>query len=250
VFLPHINPGPQIHHSRPPSLALFLLAFALPALAPPPPPPPPIPPTAFIARIDAADLARHNSLASYSVQEHYSVFRNSDPAPVAEMTVRTHYTQANGKQYTSISQSGSPIFRRLLLDKILASEHDMNLPASRAGFFLNSSNYQMQVDPTPVFRNGRLCYLVTLTARRKSQYLFNGRACFDSTDGTLVHLEGTPTQPPSFLAGTTTILRDYTSIDGFAMATHAEAHSHSIFVGDTVLKIDYSGYQLQPVSTP
>jgi hypothetical protein len=225
-------------------LLLSLLLFAQPALAQLPAI---IPPAAFIARIDAADLARHTSLAAYTVQEHYSVFRNTDPAPVAEMTVSTRYTLADGKQYASVSQSGSALFRRLLLDKVLASEHDMNLPANRSGYFLNSSNYQMQVNPTPVLRNGRLCYLVTLTARRKSQYLFNGRACFDATDGTLVHLEGSPTQAPSFLAGVITIDRDYTSMDGFSMAIHAEAHSHSLLVGDTVLKIDYSGYQLQPV---
>ena len=202
-------------------------------------------PAEFIQRIDAAVNARFNGLAGYTVQEHYAIYRNGAKAPVAEMTVQTVYTQATGKEYTPISENGSEFFRKTIIEKILANEHEINLPANRAASWITSSNYEMGVAPVRVTRNGHDCFLVTLKPRRKGPSLFIGRAWFDASDGTLVRLEGAQSQPPSFFAGDTTVSRDYVPLDGFAMASHAEAHSHSFLLGDTLLTIDYSGYQLQ-----
>ena len=206
----------------------------------------------FIHRIDLSVAARFHSLAGYTVQEHYSIFRNADTAPAAEMTVAIVYTPENGKQYTPISQSGSDVLRHLIFDKIIASERDMNLASARAGYFINSDNYEMQVPGETVLRDGRACYLVNLKARRKSPYLFDGRAWFDAQDASIVHLEGTPTQASSFLTSNTVVARDYESLQGIPMATRAQANTHNFLFGDTVLKIDYVGYQLQltPAALP
>ena len=214
--------------------------------------PPPDPQADFIHRIDLSVAARFQSLAGYTVQEHYSIYRNADTAPAAEMTVAVVYTPEHGKQYTPISQSGSEIFRHLIFDKIIASERDMNLASARAGYFINSTNYQMQVPAETVLRNGRPCYLVTLKARRKSPYLFDGKAWFDSADASIVRLEGTPTEPSSFLTANTVVARDYTSLQGISMATRAQANTRTFLFGDTILKIDYLDYHLQlaPAALP
>jgi len=47
------------------------------------------------------------------------------------------------------------------------------------------------------------------------------------------------------LAGETRMLRQYASIDGFAMATHARAESSTFLYGRTVVKIDYSDYNIE-----
>jgi hypothetical protein len=41
------------------------------------------------------------------------------------------------------------------------------------------------------------------------------------------------------------MMRQYASIDGFAMATHARAESDSSLFGRTVVTIDYRDYHLQ-----
>jgi hypothetical protein len=208
----------------------------------------------IIQRIDAAVHARTTGVAAYTVQELYSIYRNGETTPGVQVTVQTHYTRDAGKDYTPISQTGSTILRNIVVDKVLANEKEMARAANRESVALTSANYEMHPEAATVQQNvqfnGRPCIIVDLKARRKISYLFNGKGWFDATDFTLVHIEGSPAASPSFFAGQTGGVRDYAKVEGFSMAQHAEMRSHSFLFGDTLLKIDYTGYhiQLQPQS--
>jgi hypothetical protein len=41
------------------------------------------------------------------------------------------------------------------------------------------------------------------------------------------------------------MMRQYTNVNGFAMATHARATSSSFLFGQTVITIDYRDYEFQ-----
>jgi hypothetical protein len=199
----------------------------------------------IIQRIDHAVQYRAQTINSYTVQEIYSIYRNGEANPSVQVTVKTQYTRANGKDYTPISETGSSILRSAVIDRVLANEKEMAKAANRESVAVTSANYEMHPQPGIVSRNGRDCVLVEIQARRKIPYLFNGKAWFDATDFTLVHIEGAPAASPSFFAGQTGGVRDYDKVDGFSMAQHAELHSHSFLFGDTLMKIDYSNYQIQ-----
>ena len=231
----------------PPAIALLSFLAASAALAQSPAP---NPASDFIQRIDSAVNARYTTLVGYTAQEHYALYRNGAKDPSSEMTVNTVYTQSGGKQYTHVSHSGSDFLRHTILEKVLANEFEANKVANRSQSWLNSANYEMRVNPAKVTYAGRDCYLVNIAARRKSPSLFNGRAWFDASDATLVRLEGAPAKAPAFFAGDTTVARDYTHIEGFAMATHAEAHTQSFLIGNILLTIDYTGYKLTHAQPP
>ncbi|WP_263359378.1 hypothetical protein [Acidicapsa ligni] len=197
-----------------------------------------------VQRVDAAVHARIDALTGYTVQEHYTLYRNGDPNPSTEVTVQVS-EQHSGKTYTTISKSGSAFFRAAVIDKVLASETEMSKPAKLEGVLLTSANYNMQPEPGKVSLNNRNCVIVDLQARRKDSHLLNGKIWVDADNASIVHAEGKPAASASIFSGDITISRDYTTIDGLAMATHAEAHSHSFLLGDSVLKIDYIGYQIQ-----
>jgi hypothetical protein len=72
-----------------------------------------------------------------------------------------------------------------------------------------------------------------------------GTLWVDAKDFTIVRLEGVASKSPSVLAGVTHMTRQYASMDGFSMATHARAESSTFLYGRTVLTIDYSGYQVE-----
>jgi hypothetical protein len=135
--------------------------------------------------------------------------------------------------------------RNVVVDKVLGNEKEMAKAANRESVALTSANYEMHPEPGVVQFNGKPCILVHLKARRKISYLFNGKGWFDANDFTLVHIEGNPAASPSFFAGQTGGIRDYAKVEGFSMAQHAEMHSHSFLFGDTLLKIDYTDYQIQ-----
>jgi hypothetical protein len=199
----------------------------------------------IIHGIDEAVLRRTNAISTYTVQEQYTLFRNGDTSPAAEETIKTVYTRAVGKEYTPIAQSGSAFLRSAVIDKVLAGEKDLNLAANRDGALITSKNYDLQPQPGTVDLNGRRCIVVGLKPLRKSSHLFTGKMWIDASDSTVVRLEGAPSQSPSVFAGRATVARDYVKIDGFSMATHAEARSHTFLFGDTLLKIDYTNYQIQ-----
>jgi len=199
----------------------------------------------IIRGIDAAVLSRATGIARYTVQEHYALYRNGEAKPSAEETIQTVYIRATGKQYTPIAQSGSALLRASVIDRILAGEKEVNLPANREASWITSANYELQPRPGQVQRNGRTCILVDINSRRKSPHLFRGQVWVDASDFSIVRFEGSPSQSPSLFAGQTTVSRDYAKVDGFAMATHAEARSHSFLLGDTLIKIDYTNYQIE-----
>ena len=223
-----------------------LVALAASLQAPSQTPEVPIRPSdaEIIQRIDAAVYQRFNAVAGYTVREQYNLYRDSSTTPAAQETILTTYNRATGKEYTPIAQSGSALLRSAVLDHILAGEKEVNLPANRESALLTSRNYNLRPEPGTVEKNGRQCIAVDIRPRRKSPHLFNGKVWVDASDFTVLRLEGIPAQSPSVFAGQTQVVRDYAKIDGFSMATHAEARSHSFFFGDTLITIDYTNYQI------
>ena len=202
------------------------------------------PTTAILQGIDASVHSRENDLLGYTVTEHYAVFRNHDEQhPAAEMMVKTTYQRDVGKNFSVLSESGSLLLRKML-ETVLDSERKMTQPANRATAVITLGNYEMTVnDPETV--DGRNCMAISIKPRRVSPYLFSGTIWVDARDQSIVQLKGVAAKSPSMLTGPSEVFRQYTSIDGFSMATHARAVSSSSLLGQTILKIDYTGYQMQ-----
>lgn len=202
---------------------------------------------AVMDRIDGAVATRVEDVLSFTDIEHYSVYRGSDEThPVAEMTVRDSYKNGAGKEYTILSQSGSGIVQRFGLRPLIESEQTINLPGNVEKSWFTSANYAMKLKPGGIVKlNGRDCYVLAIQPKEKAPNLIAGTLWADARDGTLVRIEGGPSKSPSIFAGATHMMRDYSNIDGFAMAIHARAESSSLLFGRTVVTIDYSDYHLQ-----
>ena len=203
-----------------------------------------------IQRMDAAVRARTAAISAYTVKEQYSVFRNGEITPSVQVNVLTTYDRATGKDYKVVSQTGSDLLRKVIIDKVIANEKEMAKAENHESVSVTSANYDIQFDPASSSgatqqQNGHDCIVMRLKAKRKVTYLFNGRAWFDAHDFTLIHIEGSPAQSVSFFAGETNGTRDYDKLNGFSMASHAKVHSHSFLFGNTELTIDYTDYQIQ-----
>jgi hypothetical protein len=199
-----------------------------------------------IRGVDAAVMARVHGIAGYTVTEHYAVFHGQDEVhAVAERTVKTTYRPESGKSYQILSQSGSALIRGLGLDPLMESERNINLPGNVARSWITSANYAMVLKPQTQQVDGRTCLELAINPRRKAPNLIVGTLWVDAKDFTIVRLEGVASKSPSVLAGVTHMTRQYASMDGFSMATHARAESSTFLYGRTVLTIDYSGYQVE-----
>jgi hypothetical protein len=196
-------------------------------------------------RIDAAVRARDEGLTAYTATEHYAVFRNHDQEhPAAEMMVKTTYQKDSGKSFTILSESGPELLRKQVLEAILDTERRMSQRDNRATAVITTANYEMTVKGSEAV-DGRNCVAVTLKPKRISPYLFDGTVWVDAQDESIVQLQGVAVKSPTVLTGPSQILRQYTSINGFPMATHAKAVSNSWLLGQTTIKIDYTNYEMQ-----
>lgn len=202
----------------------------------------------LIQKIDAAVRARDAGIESYTVNEHYAVFRGKDEEhPAAEMRVKTTYQKKVGKTYTILEQSGSDLMRKEVLGTILDHEKEMSKPDTRMTAVITSANYDMQIKGAEA-RDGRNSIALSLKPKRISPFLFNGTIWADSQDGSIIALDGVAAKSASMITGPAQIARHYALIDGFPMAIHASAVSNSWLLGRTVIKIDYTGYEIHPVT--
>lgn len=202
---------------------------------------------AIIRGIDAAVKARLDSLLSYTDTEHYRVFRGGDETnPAAEMTVKTTYRKESGKEYAILSRSGSGAIQKFVLDSILENEKHINEPGVREGSWMTSANYVMKLKPGgPQQMDGRECYVLSVTPRLKGPSMVDGTLWVDVGDESIVRIEGTMSKSVSIFTGATQVMRQYANVDGFSEATHARAATGSFLFGETVITIDYSGYEMK-----
>jgi len=202
---------------------------------------------AIIRGIDAAVKARLDAIVGYTVTEHYAVYRNSDQThPVAERTVKTTYQKGVGKNYAIVSDSGSDLIRKLVLDAILDNEKRINTPGATDHSYIISENYEMKLQSGgPQTVNGRECYVLSISPREKAPNMIVGTLWVDARDESIAQLEGTTSKSVSVFTGPTKVMRQYATVDGFSEATHASGASTSFLFGLTTVTIDYSGYQIQ-----
>jgi len=98
--------------------------------------------------------------------------------------------------------------------------------------------------------SARACYVLAMKPKSQAPNLIIGTMWTDARDGTLVKIQGIASKSPSPFAGTTHMMREYTNVDGFSMATHARAESSSLLFGHTVVTIDYSDYHMRLRNKP
>lgn len=201
---------------------------------------------AIIRGIDAAVKARLDGTLSYTVTEHYQVFRGGDEThPAAEMTVKTTYKKESGKEYAILSRSGSEAIQKFVLDSILENEKHINEPGVREGSWMTSDNYLMKLKADSLQKvDGRDCYELSVTPKHTGPGLIEGTLWVDAGDQSITKVEGTTAKSVSIFTGATQVMRQYAKFSGFSEATHARAATSSFLFGQTVITIDYSDYEL------
>lgn len=202
---------------------------------------------AVIRSVDASVQRRAEHVLGFSDVEHYAVFRGKDEThPAAEMIVKVTFKKGVGKNYEIQSQSGSEIIQRFGLRTLLDNEKTVNLPGNVEQSWFDSANYDMKLKSGAVQRlDGRDCYELDVTARRKASNTINGQIWIDAKDGSTVKIDGIASKNPSAFAGATHLMRQYIEVEGYPMAAHARAESSSSLFGRTVVTIDYAQYHLE-----
>lgn len=203
-------------------------------------------------QIDAAVQQRVDNVAGFSDTEKYSVYRGRDEThAAAEITVKMTYRRGVGRSYSILSQSGSDLIRKFGLVPLLNAESRLSQPGTLEHTWFTTHNYDMKLKShQPELVDGRQCYVLTIIPRHKAPNAIRGTLWVNAEDGSIVKVDGVASRRPSMLAGSTSMMREYKKVHGYAMATHARAESNSHIIGRTVVTVEYSDYQLTFYPTP
>lgn len=204
------------------------------------------------------DKLRSTSLAQYQCLRHY-VLHNERFNKTAEMTVRMTYLSPGRKTFEVLSECGSSTIRQRVLRRMLEAEEEASSDDLRLHNQMNSENYDFTLLRTEL-QLGRPSFMLSVAPKRPKKFLIRGTVWVDSTDFSIVRIEGTPAVNPSRLIRNTSIMYLFGKIGPFWFPETNNSETDSFLFGRTTVKIEYSKYEVMqagaspasnaPVPTP
>jgi hypothetical protein len=191
----------------------------------------------ILQRMKAHDDWQQSHLLEYQVQR---TFYAANPRFKLESTleVRTSFRRPNTFGSEVLRSEGSTMIREKVFDKILEAEDDARSTESRRTAF-NTDNYNFQVLAQEDC-DGRTCYRLKITSKRKDRFNIDGEIWVDAEDGAIGRIHGVPAKRPSFWTLRTEIDRRYKRINGFWLFDTMESNSDIFIGGHSMLKVNHS----------
>jgi len=183
-----------------------------------------------------ASLGRFTSVRMYDVSYDGIVHKQ------AAMKVTATYDHGH-KTFSIVSESGSKLLLDHVLHKLLASEQEAD--ATRNETALTRDNYDFSLLGSES-KDGRTCYVLAVTPRRKNKYLYNGKIWVDAEDFAVTHVEAHPAVNPSFWISGTDIEHRYEKVGDFWLPLSNHSVTKVRVGGQAVLTINYGDYKLNP----
>jgi hypothetical protein len=206
-----------------------------------------------LARADAtaervfAELIRRNELRntelrSYSEMRSYSVSDQKGKVH-AETVVRLDYRAPDSKSFVPISEKGSAVVRRLVLNRLMESEVEAASGKSHRDSSINAANYTFDLLGEQDLGANR-CFVVQATPTRKDKYLFDGKVWIDAQDYAVVQIVGHPAKKLSVWVDRADFVRRYQKIGDFWLPLKDETSVHVRFYGSKMLTINHESYTI------
>ena len=145
-------------------------------------------------------------LRSQATRVYHLAYRGTAGVFEAEMTVEASYDSPSTKDFKVVSESGPKIILDRVLKKLLESEKEATQPEVRARTQLNYDNYNFKLVG---FERSANQYVLQVTPKAKSKYLYRGQIWVDGNDFAVSRIEAEPVQNPSFWTKRNRIRQEY-----------------------------------------
>jgi hypothetical protein len=194
--------------------------------------------------LEAKDRERAAALQQVTSQRVYHMrYHGFAGNYTAEMVVNATYQAPNRKEFTIVSQSGSPFIINHVFKRLLQSEQEFLNDHNRQEDALNTENYTFAsagYDSTPT--GGE--YVLTISPRKKNKFLYQGKIWVDAKDFAVVRIEAEPIESPSLWIKETKIEHNYMKVDGFWLPSSDHTQSEMRLGGSADLSIEYKDYRV------
>lgn len=158
------------------------------------------------------------------------------------MDVHLEYKLGLGKHFDTPSiPAVHGLARRSLLNLLkeeekASREHDQNGRINSAHYDFASLSLE--------YLGARPCYRVQLKPWRKSKYLIDGEVWIDAKEYAVVQIKGHLSQKPSFWVKRPEVEQRFEKVQNFWLPSYHRSAVRITFVGETILTIEYSKYQV------
>jgi hypothetical protein len=180
--------------------------------------------------------------ASYQVIREYRLFRSNNSTADSDVVAQVDFKPPSGKQYRITSWTGSnrgpQVVRRVLEHEVQAASN-----SNQARTALTTDNYDFSYLGEAIL-DGRACYLLGLTPRRKETDLISGQVWVDKRTFLARQVEGEAAKTPSWWLRRIHIKFTFAEVDGTWLQTGMEAVADVRMMGPHTLKsrmLDYRG---------
>jgi hypothetical protein len=182
-------------------------------------------------------------LHSEATRVYRLIYRGFPGDRQAEMTVEATYDSPSSKEFKVTSQSGSKLILDRVFKRLLDSEKEAAQPAMSARTQLNRDNYNFELVGYEATAGGGQ-YLLSVSPKLKSKYVYRGKVWVDATDFAVTRIEAEPAQNPSFWTKKNEIHHEYTKVGAFWLPERNESVSYIRLGGSATLTIEYKNYRV------
>ena len=178
---------------------------------------------------------------AYSALREYKL-HNLRVDKEARVLARMTYHPAEGKHFTILESSGSPMLEGII-GKLLAYEADDSRPTNQASHAIGPSNYCGRLRGMEV-KDGRVCYVMELTPKHNGKHLIKGTLWVDPGSFAVVRLDGRTAGSVSMWVGAPRIVEEFSEVAGLWLPSHTRAVTSGFLLGTTELDILYTNYRI------
>lgn len=197
----------------------------------------------LVQQVEKAQPARQPK-ASYQVIRRYRVFGSNSGKMTSEVVAEVDFQPPNNKSYSiqqwSGSRHGENVVRHLLDHEVEGQAKEYRSTA------INHENYEFTYLGESL-ADGRPCFLLGLTPKRKDKGLVSGRAWVDKYSFLIRQIEGELVKSPSFWVKKVHVTVDFGNVRGNWLQTAMEAVADIRILGTQILKSELIDYRTSAV---
>lgn len=196
-----------------------------------------------VRRLLEMDKVRAGALCRYVSERRY-IAENEKFAKYAEVSVEESYIPPDRKDLKIVSETGSAVIRRKVIDKLIEAEMDAVRGDNLDQTHITPENYRFRLNG-PQDVDGRSCFVLEVTPRSAKKYLMRGQVWVDTNDFAIVRMEGSPAKNPSIWTRKVRFVRRYEKHGDLWLPASVESESDLVIAGKSTLKIEYSDYRIE-----
>lgn len=221
----------------------FVLGFSVTSAAQVQPAKAPLTAEQVVEKMVERNEQRARALSSYSGRRVYQLDYNGWSSKSATLVVSMTYQRPDQKEFCIVSESGSDFLQNRVLKRLLDAEVEAMQEAHRRQVALHPENYTFQLVGSERMHD-REFFVLDITPRVKSKFLFRGRIWVDGRDFAVARMSGEPAKNPSWWTKRNNINVTYQKVGDFWLPARNETTTQIRFRGRSLLTIVYRDYEI------